>query len=186
MVWKSPSALFVAKTATPAEGNWAGFWGTDVVVTHIGDLFSAGIVPYRSRLRQREGRRADARDVAETYAPVAISVAYAGQTPVPKPFIMILEWIRTPGGWRIGDRHRSSDPASSCARPLKGRRAAAEDERKGRGIDGGNGADGADDVQVLFDRRCSGQAEVIRHSAEIDRRFTAQTSTAWCCSEACG
>jgi hypothetical protein len=28
MVWDSPSTLFVAKTATPAEGNWAGFWGT--------------------------------------------------------------------------------------------------------------------------------------------------------------
>ena len=26
-----PNALFVAKTATPAEGNWAGFWGTDTV-----------------------------------------------------------------------------------------------------------------------------------------------------------
>src|ERR1700691_2282517 len=25
IVWKSPSALFVAKTATAAEGNWAGF-----------------------------------------------------------------------------------------------------------------------------------------------------------------
>jgi hypothetical protein len=27
MVWDSPSALFAAKTATPAQGNWAGFWG---------------------------------------------------------------------------------------------------------------------------------------------------------------
>jgi hypothetical protein len=26
MVWDSPSALFVAKTKTAAEGNWAGFW----------------------------------------------------------------------------------------------------------------------------------------------------------------
>src|SRR5271163_1514054 len=26
MVWDSPSTLFVAKTATAAEGNWAGFW----------------------------------------------------------------------------------------------------------------------------------------------------------------
>src|SRR5271156_1892113 len=31
IVWKSPSALFVAKTKTPAEGNWAGFWGSDNV-----------------------------------------------------------------------------------------------------------------------------------------------------------
>jgi hypothetical protein len=38
MVWKSPSALFVAKTATAAEGNWAGFWGDQVVVQHIHDI----------------------------------------------------------------------------------------------------------------------------------------------------
>jgi hypothetical protein len=25
-VWESPDALFVAKTATAADGNWAGFW----------------------------------------------------------------------------------------------------------------------------------------------------------------
>jgi hypothetical protein len=100
VVWNSPSALFVAKTATPAEGNWAGFWGADVVVTHIGDLFGAGsfrIDPDYAK----EKVVGLTRDVAETYAPVAISVAYAGQTPVPKPFIMILDWIRTPEGWRM-------------------------------------------------------------------------------------
>ena len=41
------------------------------------------------------------RDVAETYVPVKITVAYAGQTPVPKPSLMILTWIRTPEGWRM-------------------------------------------------------------------------------------
>ena len=40
-------------------------------------------------------------DVAETYAPVQITVAYAGQSPVPKPFLVILEWVRTPQGWRM-------------------------------------------------------------------------------------
>ena len=40
-------------------------------------------------------------DVAETYVPVKITVAYAGQTPVPKPFLMILDWVRTPIGWKM-------------------------------------------------------------------------------------
>ncbi len=40
-------------------------------------------------------------DVAETYVPVRITVAYAAQKPVPKPFLMILEWIRTPAGWKM-------------------------------------------------------------------------------------
>jgi hypothetical protein len=40
-------------------------------------------------------------DVAETYAPLDITVAYAGQTPTPKPFLMIVTWIKTPAGWRM-------------------------------------------------------------------------------------
>src|SRR5215471_12941037 len=35
LVWDSPSTLFVAKTATAAEGNWAGFWGTEAVMRHL-------------------------------------------------------------------------------------------------------------------------------------------------------
>ncbi len=27
MFWQSPSALLVAKSAIPSEGNWAGVWG---------------------------------------------------------------------------------------------------------------------------------------------------------------
>jgi len=40
-------------------------------------------------------------NVAETYAPLDITVAYAGQTPVPKPFLMIVIWVRTPAGWKM-------------------------------------------------------------------------------------
>ena len=88
-VWVSPNALFVAKTATAAEGNWAGFWGTEIVLDHLGELYKAGpfhIDPDYERVKVV----GIAPDVAETYAPVKITVAYAGQTPVPKPFLMIL------------------------------------------------------------------------------------------------
>ena len=40
-------------------------------------------------------------DIAETYAPVKITVAYGGQNPAPRPFIMVLLWIKTPEGWRM-------------------------------------------------------------------------------------
>lgn len=99
-VWVSPNALFVAKTATAAEGNWAGFWGTEIVLDHLGELYKAGpfhIDPDYERVKVV----GIAPDVAETYAPVKITVAYAGQTPVPKPFLMILNWVRTPEGWRM-------------------------------------------------------------------------------------
>jgi hypothetical protein len=99
IVWKSPSALFVAKTATAAEGNWAGFWGYEVVVQHIHDISEGAfrIDPEYARVKTVGLTH----DVAETYAPVNITVAYAGQTPVPKPFLMIVDWIRTPEGWKM-------------------------------------------------------------------------------------
>jgi hypothetical protein len=100
LVWESPNALFVAKTATPAEGNWAGFWGAKVVLDHLGELYRAG--PFRIDPDYERVRVVGiTSDVAETYAPVKITVAYAGQTPTPKPFLMILNWVRTPEGWRM-------------------------------------------------------------------------------------
>jgi hypothetical protein len=100
LVWISPNALFVAKTATAAEGNWAGFWGTETVLQHLGDLYKAG--PFRiDPDYASEKVVALSHDVAQTYVPVKITVAYAGQVPVPKPFLMILEWVRTSDGWRM-------------------------------------------------------------------------------------
>jgi hypothetical protein len=99
-VWVSPNTLFVAKTATVAEGNWAGFWGTEVVLQHLDDLYKAGSFRIDPDY-DKEKVVALSHDVAETYVPVSITVAYAGQIPVPKPFLMILEWVRTPDGWRM-------------------------------------------------------------------------------------
>jgi hypothetical protein len=100
MVWVSPNTLFVAKTATAAEGNWAGFWGTEVVLQHLDDLYKAG--PFRIEPDyDKERIVALSQDVAETYVPVSITVTYGGQVPVPKPFLMILEWVRTGDGWRM-------------------------------------------------------------------------------------
>lgn len=100
LLWVSPNMLFVAKTATAAEGNWAGFWGTEVVLNHLNDLYKAG--PFKIDPDYDEEKVvALSRDVAQTYVPVSITVAYAGQTPVPKPFLMIIEWVRTPDGWRM-------------------------------------------------------------------------------------
>jgi hypothetical protein len=81
LVWKSPDALFVSKTATAAEGNWAGVW----------------LDPDYSRLKVV----GITREVAETYAPVQISVSYGGQLPVPKPFLIITDWVKTNEGWKM-------------------------------------------------------------------------------------
>jgi len=99
MVWDSPSTLFVAKTATAAEGNWAGFWGIDAVMQHLGDLSSGTFVMAPDYARVKTVGLTG--DVAVTYAPLDITVAYAGQTPVPKPFLMIVNWVRTATGWKM-------------------------------------------------------------------------------------
>ncbi len=99
MVWKSPSALFVAKTKTPAEGNWAGFWGADTVVDHIGELFQGTFVMTPDYGREKIVQLS--RDVMQTYVPLDISVAYAGQSGTPKPFLMIVEWVKDHGEWKM-------------------------------------------------------------------------------------
>jgi hypothetical protein len=98
-VWKSPSALFVAKTKTPAEGNWAGFWGTDVVIAHLNELYQGTFVMAPDYSREKVVLLSPT--VAETYVPLNISVAYAGQSGTPKPFLMIVEWVREHGAWKM-------------------------------------------------------------------------------------
>jgi hypothetical protein len=100
MVWNSPSALFVAKTATAAEGNWAGFWGHDAVVQHLHDVIFGG--PFHMEADYTRAKAvALSGDVAETYVPVQITVGYAGQQAVPKPFLILMEWVKTPEGWKM-------------------------------------------------------------------------------------
>src|ERR1700678_3496975 len=70
-VWNSPSALFVAKTKTPAEGNWAGFWGADAVVDHINELYQGTFVMTPDYSREKVVQLSP--NVAQTYVPLQIS-----------------------------------------------------------------------------------------------------------------
>jgi hypothetical protein len=100
MFWDSPSALIVAKSVAPAEGNWAGFWGVDAVTNKIHDIAASGPVtlyPDFSKLKAV----GISSDVAETYIPLKIAVSYGGQNPAPRPFLMICEWRNTSSGWKI-------------------------------------------------------------------------------------
>ena len=96
-VWTSQDTLFVAKTATPEEGNWAGFWGTDVVMQHFHDLYQGTF--HMEPDDSRERTAALSCNVVEVYLPVTISVAYGGQNPSPKPFILILDWVHEKNEW---------------------------------------------------------------------------------------
>jgi hypothetical protein len=100
MFWNSPSALIVAKSVDPAEGNWAGFWGIDAVSKKIQDIADGGPVQLYPDYTKMKAVGLTA-DVAETYIPMNIAVSYGGQDPAPHPFIMILEWVKVSGDWKI-------------------------------------------------------------------------------------
>jgi hypothetical protein len=95
LVWNSPSTLFVAK----APVGWHGYWGIDDVMQHLRDMYQQ---PFRiDPVYEEEKVVFVTSEIAETYAPVRITVAYGGQNPVPKPFVMVLIWIHTPQGWKM-------------------------------------------------------------------------------------
>jgi ketosteroid isomerase-like protein len=95
LVWNSPSTLFVAK----APVGWHGYWGIDDVMQHLHDMYEQ---PFRIDPAYEEEKAVFITpEIAETYAPVRITVAYGGQNPVPKPFVMVLLWIKTSQGWKM-------------------------------------------------------------------------------------
>ncbi len=100
MFWQSPSALLVAKSAIPAEGNWAGFWGNEAIDQKLHDIGTSGPVvlePDYTKLKVVGLTH----DVAESYAPMNITVSYAGQDGTPKPFLMIIDWIHVGKDWKV-------------------------------------------------------------------------------------
>jgi hypothetical protein len=100
MFWQSPSALLVAKSAVPSEGNWAGFWGNEAIDQKLHDIAGSGpvvLAPDFSKLKVVGLTR----DMAESYAPVTITVSYAGQEGTPKPFLMIINWIKIGKDWKV-------------------------------------------------------------------------------------
>jgi len=100
MFWQSPSALLVAKSAIPSEGNWAGFWGNEAIDQKLHDIGSSGPVvlePDYPKLRVVGLTR----DLAESYVPMNITVSYAGQDGKARPFLMIINWLRVGNDWKV-------------------------------------------------------------------------------------
>lgn len=100
MFWQSPSALLVAKSAIPSEGNWAGFWGNDAIDQKLHDIAASGpvvLAPDLSKLRVVGLTR----ELAESYVPMTITVSYAGQDGTPKPFLLIIDWLMVGKDWKI-------------------------------------------------------------------------------------
>src|ERR1700692_1044963 len=100
MFWQSPSALLVAKSAIPSEGNWAGFWGNEAIDRKLHDIATSGPVvlqPDYAKLKIVGLTH----DVAESYAPLNITVSYAGLDGTPKPFLLIINWIKVRKDWKV-------------------------------------------------------------------------------------
>ncbi len=116
MFWQSPSALLVAKSATPSEGNWAGFWGNEAIDQKLHDIGTSGPVvlePDYSKLKVVGLTR----DVAESYVPMDITVSYAGQDGTAKPFLMIIDWLRVGSDWKVASEIILPVPPSPTIKP---------------------------------------------------------------------
>jgi hypothetical protein len=100
MFWQSPSALLVAKSAVPSEGNWAGFWGNDAIDQKLRDIAASGPVVLTPDLAKLKVVGLTP-ELAESYAPMTITVSYAGQDGTPKPFLMIINWIKVADDWKV-------------------------------------------------------------------------------------
>src|ERR1700730_10715852 len=94
MFWQSPSTLLVAKNGIPSEGNWAGF---DQKLYDIGTSGPVVLEPDYSKLKVVGLTQ----DIAESYVPMNITVSYAGQDGTPKPFLMIINWIKVGKAWKF-------------------------------------------------------------------------------------
>ncbi len=115
MFWQSPSALLVAKSAIPSEGNWAGFWGNAAIDQKLHDIATSGPVvlqPDYSKVRVVGLTR----DVAGSYAPLNITVSYAGQDGTPKPFLMIIDWIKIGEDWKVASEIILPVPSAPAAK----------------------------------------------------------------------
>lgn len=100
MFWQSPSALLVAKSAIPTEGNWAGFWGNEAIDQKLRDIGTSGPVVLRPDYSKFKVVGLT-KDIAQSYAPVDITVSYAGQDGTPKPFLLLINWIKIGKDWKV-------------------------------------------------------------------------------------
>ncbi len=100
MFWQSPSVLLVAKSANPSEGNWAGYWGNDAVDQKLRDIAGSGPVVLTPDFSQLKVVGLTS-ELAESYAPMNITVSYAGQDGTPKPFLMIIDWLKIANDWKV-------------------------------------------------------------------------------------
>ena len=100
MFWQSPSTLLVAKNAMPSEGNWAGFWGNEAIDQKLHDIGTSGPVVLEADYSKLKVVGLT-QDIAESYVPMNITVSYAGQDGTPKPFLMIINWIKVGKDWKV-------------------------------------------------------------------------------------
>jgi hypothetical protein len=114
--WQSPSVLLVAKSAVASEGAWAGFWGNEAVDRKLHDIAASGPVVLTPDLSQLKVVGLT-NDVAESYAPLTITVSYAGQDGTPKPFLMVIDWIKVEQDWKVASEIILPVPPPTAVKP---------------------------------------------------------------------
>ncbi|WP_024519626.1 nuclear transport factor 2 family protein [Bradyrhizobium sp. Tv2a-2] len=99
MLLASPDSLFISRLEPVEKGEWGGYWGTPSIMEHFAALYS-GTFPIDPNFTE-EKIVGLSPDVAQTYTPVLITSNYGGQAPIGRHFLMVVEWVLTPDGWRV-------------------------------------------------------------------------------------
>ena len=99
MIWNSPSTLLVDKLEKVRQGEWPGTWGYEAVRQRLHGVIAAKflILPDYPKLKVVSLTTLS----SEAYAPVEITTAEQGQQSKTYPVLMIVDWIKTPQGWRM-------------------------------------------------------------------------------------
>jgi hypothetical protein len=75
-------------------------FGYETVVQHLHDVIFGG--PFHIDPDYTKAKAVlFTKDVAETYVPVKITVGYAGQQAVPRPFLLVMDWVKVGEGWKM-------------------------------------------------------------------------------------
>ena len=115
MFWQSPSTLLVAKSAIASEGNWAGFWGNETIDQELHDIGTSGPVVLELDYSKLKVVCLTS-DVAESYASMNVTVSYAGRDGTPKPFLMIINWIKVGKDWKVASEVILPVPSAPAAK----------------------------------------------------------------------
>lgn len=98
IIWDSASTLLVDKLERVKPGEWPGTWGYTAVRARLHGVIAEPFMIHPDYPKLKVTGLTDRS--AEVYSPVEITAGAPGQSKT-YPVLMIVDWVKTPQGWRM-------------------------------------------------------------------------------------